>query len=843
MLKKMLKWSSLLVVTSMVLSFMLNISTSYASSKQSEQNSAQVLGEEQKMETSTGMNLDSATSNQQEISASQPVVSQESESIDLATDRTTEQDEQATTSSSLPEATTESEQVDKEEMAIKTPRYTGTSILEYPDIVIPDVNTEIPGSFTVKFIKGVTTVETFGTGWTNQTSSGATGVGFIGKDQESQKGAIGLVYKNVGIYQGKVINLRITVEDWDQFSTKHNGAIAYRTDSIGTVTQKFNWVDQTWAFEYEDGTPATLTNTFMTWYDIDQRQVISFDKETSKKLTNVYASTGNWIQYSEDEYGTNFFESLDEKSNNDDEWAMFTTLFSGVSEIGLRWGKDYVGVDETTQLGVGEFLGFTAKKPARTIPDTPSKLVTDRNEEGVTHNELDNMAESFSYEIYQSVPDEYVSFYYSTFEITDKIDSNLLINEKGIKVTDDTNADVTKNFVITVKDNVVTASATASFLAKANFYYNTYKVTIPVTIDAAKDQSDNKISGTQYQYLNQADLKIVSDSKEYNKTSNQVVTDVYLHSLPYEKKWEDFNNLNNTRPESITVELWQNDKKIDEQTITEKDNWKGEFKNLDVKDASGKLYEYTLKDNVEGYESSYQAGVLTNALPLNKNLEGNKSWVGDKPEQRPESIKVTLYQNGEVYKELIVKDDGDGDNNWHYQFDDIPIYDEQGNKYAYEVKEEPVDGYQTTIEGFNITNTFMGYVDISGEKIWDDNNNSYNTRPDTITVNLTYKDEIIASKEVSAKDNWKFSFTGLPAYREGEKAEYKITEESVENYETVIDGTTITNKLIHKSVLPDTGGNGTKLFKTAAAIVWFMMLVSLFYRFFIRRKGGAQHES
>src|SRR5699024_7657312 len=53
--------------------------------------------------------------------------------------------------------------------------------------------------------------------------------------------------------------------------------------------------------------------------------------------------------------------------------------------------------------------------------------------------------------------------------------------------------------------------------------------------------------------------------------------------------------------------------------------------------------------------------------------------------------------------------------------------------------------------------------------------------------------EEVDSVEVTAEDSWKYSFTDLPKYNAGEEIVYTITENSVEEYTTEIDGTDIIN--------------------------------------------------
>ncbi|MGG3523767.1 Cna B-type domain-containing protein, partial [Bacillus pseudomycoides] len=42
---------------------------------------------------------------------------------------------------------------------------------------------------------------------------------------------------------------------------------------------------------------------------------------------------------------------------------------------------------------------------------------------------------------------------------------------------------------------------------------------------------------------------------------------------------------------------------------------------------------------------------------------------------------------------------------WKYTFKDLAAYDANGVAYKYEVKEQPVAGYQTEVNGYDITNT------------------------------------------------------------------------------------------------------------------------------------------
>ncbi|PGF05856.1 hypothetical protein COM59_27780 [Bacillus pseudomycoides] len=64
-------------------------------------------------------------------------------------------------------------------------------------------------------------------------------------------------------------------------------------------------------------------------------------------------------------------------------------------------------------------------------------------------------------------------------------------------------------------------------------------------------------------------------------------------------------------------------------------------------------------------------------------------------------IKVDLFQNGKLIDTKEVSEA----TGWKYEFKDLAAYDADGKAYKYEVKEQPVDGYQTEVNGYDITNT------------------------------------------------------------------------------------------------------------------------------------------
>ncbi|OSX89987.1 hypothetical protein BTJ45_04257 [Bacillus mycoides] len=154
-----------------------------------------------------------------------------------------------------------------------------------------------------------------------------------------------------------------------------------------------------------------------------------------------------------------------------------------------------------------------------------------------------------------------------------------------------------------------------------------------------------------------------------------------------------------------------------------------------------------------------------------------------------------MLQNGTEFNKQEVKADKEG--NWNFSFKDLPKYDGQGNKYKYTVSEVKVKDYETKVEGTTITNTYKNTeaTEISGKKVWDDNNAI--DRPVSIKVDLLQNGKVIETKEVSVTTNWKYTFEKLQVYdANGVAYKYEVKEQPVTGYKSEVNGYDITNTKI-----------------------------------------------
>ena len=271
-----------------------------------------------------------------------------------------------------------------------------------------------------------------------------------------------------------------------------------------------------------------------------------------------------------------------------------------------------------------------------------------------------------------------------------------------------------------------------------------------------------------------------------------------------QKIWDDGNNQDGKRPESITVNLFANGEKIDSKAVKAdaEGNWKYSFKNL-PKYANGQLISYTVtEDAVPEYTTEISGTTIINKYqPGKTSISVVKAWEDENNQDglRPTDIKVQLYADGTPEGEEITLNAG---NQWSYTWSGLDEM-KSGQKISYTVKEAgKVTGYDTVISGeaktgYVITNSHTPELTkISGEKIWDDGDNQDGKRPESITVNLFANGEKIDSKVVKAdaEGNWSYTFQNLPKYANGEPIIYTVTEDTVTDYTTEVTGTTIINK-------------------------------------------------
>lgn len=188
------------------------------------------------------------------------------------------------------------------------------------------------------------------------------------------------------------------------------------------------------------------------------------------------------------------------------------------------------------------------------------------------------------------------------------------------------------------------------------------------------------------------------------------------------KEWDDNNDQDGKRPDSITVKLLRNGEDTGKTvTLDAGNNWGGNFTDLKKYD-NGTEIQYSVEESSvpDGYTSTLSGSakegyILTNShTPEITSVTGINVWEDEdnKDGIRPQEVTLELLANGTKVDSKTVQPNENGD--WAWSFTDLPKYN-NSKKITYTVTEEDINGYKTTIEGndtegFTITNLHTSSV-------------------------------------------------------------------------------------------------------------------------------------
>lgn len=282
-------------------------------------------------------------------------------------------------------------------------------------------------------------------------------------------------------------------------------------------------------------------------------------------------------------------------------------------------------------------------------------------------------------------------------------------------------------------------------------------------------------------------LKIVVNKKK-----------IELIEVAGHKTWNDGNNQDGKRPTSIIVNLLADGEQIASKEVSETTNWAYKFVDL-PKFKDDKEIVYTVTENqVPDYNTEINGfDLINNYTPGETSATVTKQWVDENNQdgKRPTEIKVQLLANGEKLGEQIKLNEA---NQWKYTWNNLP-QKENGIEINYTVEEEVIPSYTTTLDdsdhgNIKLINTYQTEkTEVKGYKIWNDNNNQANVRPEAIVINLLADGKQVDTKEVSEITNWMYEFTNLPKFKDGKEIVYTVTENTVKEYITKIEGFNIIN--------------------------------------------------
>lgn len=293
---------------------------------------------------------------------------------------------------------------------------------------------------------------------------------------------------------------------------------------------------------------------------------------------------------------------------------------------------------------------------------------------------------------------------------------------------------------------------------------------------AAADPLNN-----MYAY-NNTRLKCVQENAEGGgKSTNMMIRNDYTRVgiLPgivrVTKEWNDHNNHDGLRPDSVTVTLKRRvagsgqvsdyvydaaDNKITAE-LNEENGWKYLFKQVDLVNAQGEQYIYSFEESdVEGYTSESQmidnsTYKLINTHPNAKvHITGTKTWDDNDNAAglRPETVTLYLCRDGERIKSTTIRLGRDGVT-WRYDFGELDKYAEfeeggEVHEYKYTIEEEYVPKYVLEGERWDaVTNKLEPIGDLEVLKTLQDATEAAKAKEFTFTLMLFEEPEPVIEEE------------------------------------------------------------------------------------------------
>ncbi|MBP3541738.1 MAG: BspA family leucine-rich repeat surface protein [Clostridia bacterium] len=207
-----------------------------------------------------------------------------------------------------------------------------------------------------------------------------------------------------------------------------------------------------------------------------------------------------------------------------------------------------------------------------------------------------------------------------------------------------------------------------------------------------------------------------------------------------------------------------------------------------------------------------RVGIVPSVIKLEKVWKDQNNHDG----LRPEAVTVAVERRvaglaGDFQPVMDSKNQPvtavmDQTNNWSAQFNQLDIVNENGQRYLYTFTEVPVEGYESKVEFIDLNHYRLinvhpnEQIPVSGEKVWNDDDNANGMRPQSVTLKLYRDDEYVTSRVVTpdADGKWTYSFGKLDKYAEGgHEYVYRVEEEYVPKYAGESIDYTMVNNTYH----------------------------------------------
>ena len=185
----------------------------------------------------------------------------------------------------------------------------------------------------------------------------------------------------------------------------------------------------------------------------------------------------------------------------------------------------------------------------------------------------------------------------------------------------------------------------------------------------------------------------------------------------------------------------------------------------------------------DNYDITFNPGTLT----VNQVATISVTWSDNDNQdgKRPETVTAAL-SNGTEDVAIVTLNEG---NVWTATVKDLPGYDSEDQliDYNWSVVPMPEDYYEGGRSNVDIATTLtlshtIEKTEVSIQAIWGDSDNTEGFRPDDITVKLLADGEQAGTVTLNEENEWKYTFTGLNKYADGEEIEYTLSQDQLANY-------------------------------------------------------------
>jgi len=239
-------------------------------------------------------------------------------------------------------------------------------------------------------------------------------------------------------------------------------------------------------------------------------------------------------------------------------------------------------------------------------------------------------------------------------------------------------------------------------------------------------------------------------------------------SVSVEKVWDDSNDKDNLRPDSIKVQLYENGSEYGlPVTLSASNGWSTRWTHL----SKGSTWTVDEVDVPTGYTKRISGSASDGFRITNTHTPGSsedkdytsvtvkKAWSVPEGVKIPESVEITLYRNNAKYSTAVLNNS----NAWTYTWTRL----DKNSSWTVDELTVP-DGFRKTISGsadsgFVVTNIYRtttgGDKTVSVKKVWAGDANP--DQPISIEVYL-YRDGVRNSGVIlNASNNWTHTWTGL----------------------------------------------------------------------------------